>query len=233
MSRLYGAKVDEKRWKVVKIDNGEDNYDSYKLVDKKNEKIYIFRYIIGLEQVSENEFLIFKRANYDDFEIDRYRLHDSKTDKIYSKKFSQFHYVSDDRILFTYWGNTGPYRFESLYSVKENKEIDEANWLMGCPIEVYKEEETQNIKLYVEEEIPFNRSSNSKVLFSLDPNTLQPNSFCYSQLRDIFIKVNNKEEINEVINDDRNTIQMIEELLYKKETEKIKNAKKYLLTNNE
>lgn len=233
MSRLYGAKVDEKRWKVVKIDNGEDNYDSYKLVDKKNEKIYIFRYIIGLEQVSENEFLIFKRANYDDFEIDRYRLHDSKKDEIYSKKFSQFHYVSDDRILFTYWGNTGPYRFESLYSVKENKEIDEANWLMGCPIEVYKEEETQNIKLYVEEEIPFNRSSNSKVLFSLDPNTLQPNSFCYSQLRDIFIKVNNKEEINEVINDDRNTIQMIEELLYKKETEKIKNAKKYLLTNNE
>ena len=233
MSRLYGAKVDEKRWKVVKIDNGEDNYDSYKLVDKKNEKIYIFRYIIGLEQVSENEFLIFKRANYDDFEIDRYRLHDSKKDEIYSKKFSQFHYVSDDRILFTYWGNTGPYRFESLYSVKENKEIDEANWLMGCPIEVYKEEETQNIKLYVEEEIPFNRSSNSKVLFSLDPNTLQPNSFCYSQLRDIFIKVNNKEEINEVINDDRNTIQMIEELLYKKGTEKIKNAKKYLLTNNE
>ena len=39
MSRLYDAKVDEERWKVVKIDNGEDNYDSYKLVDKKNEEI--------------------------------------------------------------------------------------------------------------------------------------------------------------------------------------------------
>ena len=41
MNRLYDAKVDEKRWKVVKIDNGENNYDSYKLVDKKMKK-FIF-----------------------------------------------------------------------------------------------------------------------------------------------------------------------------------------------
>ena len=33
MGRLYEAKVDAKRWKIVEIDN--ENYHSYKLIDKE------------------------------------------------------------------------------------------------------------------------------------------------------------------------------------------------------
>ena len=55
MSRLYEAKVDEKRWKIIETDN--ENYHTYKLIDKEKEEIYFLRHIIGVEQITEDEFL--------------------------------------------------------------------------------------------------------------------------------------------------------------------------------
>lgn len=235
MSRLYDAKVDEKRWKVVKIDNGEDNYDSYKLVDKKNEEIYYFRYIIGLEQVSEDEFLVFRRANRDDFEISRYKLQKSEFIKTFSKKFSRFHFISDDRIMFTYWGNTGPYRCGGIYSIKDNSMLEEANWLKGTIIDIYKDDENpEEIKLYLEKEIYSYRLNNPKLIFTVDPNTLQPNSDCYSQLRDSFIKVNSKEDIDKITAEEKKNIRIIEEQMRQKEKEQLQKAKqKVLVRKNE
>ena len=230
MSRLYDAKVDEKRWKVVKIDNGEDNYDSYKLVNKKNEEIYYFRYIIGLEQVSENEFLVFRRANYDDFEISRYKLQESKFIKTFSKKFSRFYFISDDRIMFTYWGNTGPYRCGGIYSIKDNSMLEEANWLKGTAIDIHKDEENpKKIKLYVEKEIYSYNLRNQKLIFTVDPNTLQPNSDCYSQLRDSFIRASSKEDIDKIDSEEQKYIKIIEEQMNQKEREQLKKAKELIL----
>jgi len=230
MSRLYDAKVDEKRWKVVKIDNGKDNYDSYKLVDKKNEEIYYFRYIIGLEQVSENEFLVFRRANYDDFEISRYKLQESEFIKTFSKRFSQFYFISDDRILFTYWGNTGPYRCGGIYSIKDNSMLEKTNWIEGTVIDIYKDDENPDeIKLYVEKEIYSYRLNNPKLIFTVDPNTLLPNSDCYSQLRDSFIKVSSKEDIDKIESEEQKNIKIIEEQMFQKEKEQLQKAKQKVL----
>lgn len=230
MSRLYDAKVDKKRWKVVKIDNGKDNYDSYKLVDKKNEEIYYFRYIIGLEQVSENEFLVFRRANYDDFEISRYKLQESEFIKTFSKRFSQFYFISDDRIMFTYWGNTGPYRCGGIYSIKDNSMLEKANWIEGTVIDIYKDDENPDeIKLYVEKEIYSYRLNNPKLIFTVDPNTLLPNSDCYSQLRDSFIKVSSKEDIDKIESEEQKNIKIIEDQMFQKEKEQLQKAKQKVL----
>ena len=230
MSRLYDAKVDEKRWKVVKIDNGKDNYDSYKLVDKKNEEIYYFRYIIGLEQVSENEFLVFRRANYDDFEITRYKLQESEFIKIFSKRFSQFYFISDDRIMFTYWGNTGPYRCGGIYSIKDNSMLEEANWIEGSVIDINEDDENPDeIKLYVEKEIYSYRLNNPKLIFTVDSNTLLPNSDCYSQLRDSFIKVSSKEDIDKIESEEQKNIEIIEQQMFQKEKEQLQKAKQKVL----
>ena len=119
MSRLYHATVDENRWKIERIDNGE-NYDSYKLVDKKNYEIYFFEYIIGLEQIAEDEVLVYRRATHEDFEITRYKLQKSKLIRTFSKNFSNFSFISDDRIIFRYWDNAGQYRCGGVYSIKDN-----------------------------------------------------------------------------------------------------------------
>mgnify|MGYP003571575913 CR=1 FL=1 len=59
MCRLYEVKVDEKRWKIVEIDN--EIYHTYKIIDKEKEEIYFFKHIIGVEQVNEDEFLFYNR----------------------------------------------------------------------------------------------------------------------------------------------------------------------------
>ncbi len=230
MNRLYDAKVDEKRWKVVKIDNGENNYDSYKLVDKKNEEIYFLNHIICFEQVTDDEFLVYRRANYDDFEIVRYKLQESKFIELFAKRFSQFYFISDDRIMFTYWGNTGPYRCGGIYSIKNNSMLEEANWLKGTAIDIYKDDENpEKIKLYVEKEIYSYRLRNQKLIFTVDPNTLQPNSNCYSQLRDSFIKVSSKEDIDKIESEEKKNINIIEEQMCQKEKEKMQKAKEKVL----
>ena len=66
MSRLYEAKIiDENRWEGIETD--KDYYNSYKLKDKKKGFIYFLRGIIGFEQVTEDEFLVYNRVSYDDF----------------------------------------------------------------------------------------------------------------------------------------------------------------------
>ena len=230
MNRLYDAKVDEKRWIVVKIDNGENNYDSYKLVDKKNEEIYFLNHIIGFEQVTDDEFLVYRRADYNDFEIVRYKLQKSEFMKLFAQKFSRFYFISDDRIMFTYWGNTGPYRCGGVYSIKDNSMLEEANWLKGTAIDIYKDDENpKEIRLYIEKEIYSYRLNNQKLIFTVDPNTLLPNSDCYSQLRDSFIKVSSKEDIDKIESEEQKNIKIIEEQMYQKEKEQLQKAKEKVL----
>lgn len=228
MSRLYEAKVDEKRWKIIEIDN--ENYHTYKLIDKEKEEIYFLKHIIGVEQVTDDEFLVYRRVNDDDFEIDRYKLQKSTFEQLFVKRFSQFCFISDDRIMFTYWGNTGPYRCGGIYSIKDNKMLEESKWLDGAAIEVYKDDNNPNeIKLYVEEKISSYKLDNPKLLFTVDPNTLQPNSDCFSQLRDRFIKISSKEDIKNIKAEDQEKIIIIEEQMYQQECEQLKKAKEKIL----
>ena len=228
MSRLYGIKADEKRWEFIEIDN--TNYHIYKLIDKEKKDVYYFNNVIGIEQVALDEFLVYRKVNYEDFEISRYKLQNSTFDILFTKRFNQFHFINDDRIMFTYWGNTGPYRCSGIYSIKDNKILEEAKWLDGTSITVYNDSENSNqIKLYAEEEISSYKLNNPKLLFTINPNTLQPNSDCYSQLRDSFIKVSTKEDIENIKLEEQKTIRIIEEQLYQKEREQLKAAKQKIL----
>lgn len=228
MSRLYGTKVDEKRWEIIETDR--DIYYSYKLIDKDKENTYFLNHIIGVEQVLEDEFLVYRRASSNDFEIARYKFENSKVDLLFSKKFSQFHFISDDRILFTYWGNSGSYRCSGVYSIQENKLLEEAKWLNGAAVELYGEGDNLNkMKLCVEERIISHVLQDPKLLFTVDLNTLQPNSDCYSQLRDSYIKVGSREDIETIKKEEQRYVQIIKEYIYQSEREQLKKAKSKLL----
>ena len=228
MGRLYGTKVDEKRWKIVEIDSND--YHSYKLIDKDNEEIYFLNHIIGIEQVTDDEFLIYRRANYNYFEIVRYKLQKSELMQLFSKRFSQFYFVSDDRIMFTCWGSVGPYRCTGIYSIKDNVMLEEAKWLDDTIIDVYENDENpKKITLYVEDTLSSYILGNYKLLFTVDPKTLQPNSDCYSQLRDDFIKVSSKEDIENIKSEEQKRIMVIEEQLNRQKHNQIKKAKEKLL----
>ncbi|MBQ7239865.1 MAG: hypothetical protein IJS56_00325 [Bacilli bacterium] len=228
MSRLYGTKINNDRWDIIEIDN--KNYHSYKLIDKKYNNTYFLNHIIGIEQVTNDEFLVFKRVNFDDFEIIRYKMVNSQPINIFSKSFNCFSFITDDRILFSYWGNSGPYRSSGIYSIKDNTMLNNANWLDGTFIKIYNSNENLNdTKLYVEKEINSFKIGNQKLLFVVDPNTLEPISDCYSQLRDSFIKVDSKEDIEKTITEDKRYINIIEKQIDAIEKEHIQKSKEKLL----
>lgn len=228
MSRLYEVKVDEKRWKIVEIDN--ENYHTYKLIDKEQEEIYFLRHIIGVEQVTEDEFLVFDRYNMDEFRIARYKAENSKLNKLFEGKFSHFHFITDDRILFVYWANSGGYRSSGIYSIKDNVYVEDGKWLNGTAIEVFNyDDNPDEVGLYIEEEIISCKLGNPKLLFTVDPNTLQPNSDCYSELKDSFIKINSKEDIKNIKLEEQKSIRIIEEQMYQQEREQLQKAKEKIL----
>ena len=133
MSRLYDMKYDENRWKVKKID--DKNYDTYKIIDKEQDEIYFFRNIIGAEQVTEDEFLVHRRYNRDKLIIERCKLENSEIEKTFAKDFSRFNFITDDRIIFTNCDNSGRYRCSGVYSIKDNCNIQDSEWLRGKIIE--------------------------------------------------------------------------------------------------
>ena len=226
MSRLYGAKLNTNEWIINEIDN--KNYHTYKLTDK-NDNNYYLNHIIGFEQVTDDEFLVFRRASYDDFEIIRYKLHNLKLIEVFSKRFSQFEFITDDRILFAYWGNAGPYLTTGIYSIRDNTMLNNANWLNDTVIDIYDDDETNETKLYVVKDLFSYKLGNQKIIFMVDPNTLEPDSDCYSQLRDSFIKVDSKEDIQKIISEDKKYINIIESHIDEQNKEQIKKAKERLL----
>lgn len=228
MSRLYEAKVDEKRWKIIETNN--KNYHTYKLIDKEKEKIYFLRNIIGVEQVTEDEFLVYDRYNKDQFRIVRYKAENSNLTKLFEGKFNCFNFITDDRILFVYWANSGGYRSSGIYSIKDNNYVEDGKWLNGTTIEpFYYNDNPDEVGLYVEEEISSYKLGNPKLLFTVDPNTLQPNSDCFSQLRDSSIKINSKEDIEKIKSEEQKYIRIIEEWMYQQDREQLQKAKEKIL----
>ena len=67
-------------------------------------------------------------------------------------------------------------------------------------------------------------------MFTVDPNTLQPNSDCYSQLRDSYIKVSSKEDIERVKSEEQEYINIIDKKIKQKEFEILQKAKTRILT---
>ena len=224
MSRLYGIKYDSERWKVDLVD--DTDYKTYKIVDKENLEIYYFNNIIGFEQVSADEFLVYRsgRANRDWFEIKRLILANSELDEIYSAKFSQFEFISDDKIMFTYWGKYGPYKISGIYSISQNKELEEGKWLETFGVNIDEN------GIVVEDRIYDSELGDNKLIFSIDPETLEPNSECYSSFRNSYVKIETKEDYEKLKEEEKKYINYVSNYYSSQKYQNINNARKRVLS---
>lgn len=222
MSRLYDVNVDEKRWKVNQI--SEKGYPSYRLIDKDNDEIYTFNHIIGIEQVDDNELLVYRRYSWDDFQIIRCQLQHSKIRQIFEIKFSHFEFLTDDSILFTYHDKGANERILGVYSIFENKMLEDTEWINYSKVNCIKEDEDKKT-LILEKDLAF---EDNYLLFALDASTLEPCSSCYSSFRNNYIDVNSRKEILNIEEEDKILSNMLSDFKYnqkqkikKKATEKI------------
>lgn len=227
MSRLYEAKVDNDKWKLVEINN--DCYHSYRLIDKETKEKYTFRNVIGLEQVSENEFLVYKRVDRYDFEIKRYKLQNSESIILFKEVFDKFDFISEDRILFRYTDRGANYRCKGIYSINDNDFVEDGKWLDGDKIDVINDKENDDIKLFVQIEIASYHLGDQELMFTVDPDTLEPSSPCYSLLRDSFINVETKEDILRIEKEDSKYTNIIGDFIFEQNDKCKKMAKEKLL----
>ena len=226
MSRLYGVNVDTNKYRVDEIDN--NNYYSYKITEKKYHDSYLFIHIIGIEQISFNEFLIYKKSRGDNFMLKRVRLVDSAIVTLFEKEFNNIIFLNDDRILFTYNDSSARDRSSGIYSIKNNKYVEEGKWLDGKVIDVYKDDNNESI-LYVEEELSSIILNNPRLIYTVNPNTLEPNSPIFSELRDSFIEVETNKDIDYIKERDISYISNIEEHYYEEKRNRLKKVKSRIL----
>ena len=230
MSRLYDSKIlNENIWKVEEIDN--KNYHTYKLINKEKNEEYYFNNIIGFEQVTEDEFLVYKVGSGDYFRIDRVKLNNSKITSSYMKQFTRFEFITDDYIMYDYYDNHTHYRCDGVYSISQNKEIEEAKWLNMKSVEIYTDEKTNEKIVYLEDSIYLYGNTYS-LMFTVDPNTFRPNSKCYSSLRNKYIDIQTKEDYEKIKSEDNYYACIIGDILLQKEFEERIKAKEKILNRN-
>lgn len=228
MNKLYETNVDENRWKVIEISN--KCFHTYRIVDKENDNTYFLNNVIGVEQVTDDEFLVYKKYNWDEYIIERFKFENSKRIKMFERKFNHFEFITDDRILFLYCDRSARYRNQGIYSISENKEV-EAEWLRGAIIDTYKTEDDK-VGMFVDMNISSYKLGDVDLLFTVDPETLEPNSECYSTLRDSYIKVESKEDIINLRKEENKYVRIITDIMSEQDRNNYQNAKKRILNKN-
>lgn len=227
MSRLYDVRVNQKRWKAIEV-YGE-GYHNYRVIDNENNHMYFFSSIIGFEQVDEDEFLVYRRFDADQFQILRVGCRNNEMKVFFSKTFSKFEFVDEDKILFQDYNNRGSYLCGGIYSINENKLLEEANWLKHSPIEVVKDEDG-NAFLCVEKEIISTEIGDKKVIFSVDPRTMKPTGCCYSEIRDEYLEANSKEDIDKIVKEDEERKEECVKKIFEEKRIKLNTARKMVLS---
>lgn len=127
MSRLHEISCNKKQWSI----KGNRDIGRYNLINKKDLTLYrIPGDIIGIEQINDDEFLVYRIISCDEWEpgnkyqIARVKLKDSKIILMYYYDFyHNFHFLTEDIIIFD----------DSflLYSISENKEDDRLKHLFS------------------------------------------------------------------------------------------------------
>ena len=192
-SRLYGAKILSDRWNLEEVK--QEYYHTYILRDEKLGCNYRFNNIIGFEQVGEDEFLVFDRASADDFRLVRFKLNNNHVRIVFSQTMDNFYFISEDKMLLTYNSRMAAEIVQCIYSISNNDQIPEAEWLKNSEL-VRINSDGKKIALSKSVDTRY------KVVFNFDNKTFKPSDTCYSLLRNKQIKISSVEDLKQVIADD-------------------------------
>lgn len=222
MDRLNGVRVD-KKWIIKEIDNQMDY--TYKLIDEENSITLNFKEIIGIEQISNNEFLVYDRYDIQQYRIRRYKQEELELKKTFEVKFNEFYFITEERILFV---DDNDFCL-GIYSIQDNKYLEEGKWLNKKIVTTFSNPHNpKEIGLCVEEKLISYLLNHPVLIFTVDPKTLQPNSACYSQLRGEYVEVKDKKDIQRLEEEDRKIIRKMEYSRTQKGKEALQKVKKDL-----
>lgn len=222
MSRLYDISYNDDQWKITgSRDTGYTLIHRIALVSCR-----ISGDIIGIEQITDDEFLVHRHIMRDEWQIIRLKF-DIVNDKIYElyrKEFRNFNFLTKDLIIF----DKGAHVLGSiLYRISTNTEHDTLNHLLSSEpdcrliknrkIELLYEnpkEDEYPTALYVEYQFssyPIDICAYLQVI--LDVNTFKPIGPVYSTLRDKYLYIDDTVTFGQIAKEDSHYARIIGDFL--------------------
>ena len=198
MSILYDERIITDRWEYKKIEQ-ENNYPTYILKDKKIDHSYRLPHIIGFEQVTDDEFLVYRRKDYNDFEFSRYKFDGLNPKEVFSTDITGYIQLTDDKLLLLTLDKGAEHRVKDVYSIENNSYVEEAKWL-GWKTTVTQDKDM----LIFHQEV---RNLKEEVIFTLNYDTFEPNPIAYSTYRKEAVEVSSKDDIKRIVEEDLKCIQ--------------------------
>lgn len=196
MKRIEGVNIDTTKWDV-------NSYYStgYILKEKETGNSYeLCGDIIGVEQVSDYEFIVCRRMFYDQYHMYRFKLKSGEVLIKFHKDFKKYFFLTDDTILFDN---------KYVYSIKNNSKVKEFDWLKYKKLEVHNSEEDDKNYIFVEEKIESYPLPDEYVQYVVDSEKFNIVSDAYSTLRGNMVNLNDEYKIDDLINEDRKYLNII------------------------
>ena len=198
MSRLYDITYNKDQWAIK-----GDRDSGYKLVNKESyDSFTIGGDVIGIEQITDDEFLIYRRIQRYRWQITRFKIEGCKAVRVFEEDFEHFDFLSDDVIMFD---------GARLYSIKKNAHFD-SPLLFGNKVTVEKADGKK--VLYIEHEIISTSLPNMYDLVVVDALTLKPISQAYSSLRDRLVTLSDDFTFKQFIQEDEYYARIIGDYLF-------------------
>ncbi len=210
-----GYHYDKKKWD---LNQKLDGYYIFRRKDQENafsgynRTYYILESLIQyISQVSDHDFLFIKPLSDGTKEMKRFSLADVKME-VFRSYFRKAFPLSNDILLFEI-GNREEILGYKAYSIKQNQLLDKFQWLSsGFDIVPMKDDESGHVTLSVTKKLSSNQGEDY-IQFLLDGSSFEPVSSVYSSLRGKDFSVQNVEDIQNLIYEDRKYIHLADRCL--------------------
>ncbi len=219
--RLYEISCNEEQWCVK-----GNRDDGYTLVNRTTLDSYsISGDVIGIEQISDDTFLVYRRTMRDEWQINRVKLSDGKVVREYHHEFQHFNFLTEDIIIF----NKDSIHGGTLYSISKNCEMDTMNHMVhddsgihdaSCVSNrkitlLYDKEDSDYPSLLLVDDKPRNAYRSEEYLqVFFDPNSLQPLSPVYSTLRNQYLTLTESYTLKDIMQEENHYLSIIDNFLY-------------------
>lgn len=200
---LYNITYDHEQWD---IQGSRDT--SYHIRNLKNNHIFqINGDIIGISQVTYDEFLVYRRIMLDTWQIVRFQFTESgHRNIVFKKEFRHFYILSEKTILFD---------TECVYDVETNCEVETFNWLKYKDFEVVQLDNYKNTVLLLSLRVDFDH--HEYIYVCVDAITFEIiRNEAFSTLRgsDKTIKLSNTFTLDDLLAEDKKYLGIIQKLFF-------------------
>ena len=205
MLDLYRITYNKKQWTTKKKGG------TLVFINKVDHNAYfIYGDIIGIAQIRDNEFLVYRRILRERWKIQRICFHNGEILVKYEISFRDFTFITNDTILFDN---------RTVYSIYKNEEVREFSWLKYHDLKLIRDIKGHPYFI-VSSQTSSGNQMDDYVIVIVDAITFKPVTEVYSTLRCSFIPLSNSPyTFDGIAKEDSYYVQKAEDILgdlYKK-----------------